>query len=45
LVFGSNSELRAEAEVHASADGKDNFVHDFVKTWAKVMKLNRFDLR
>ena len=45
LVFGSNSELRTIAEVYASADGKDKFVQDFVKTWAKVMSLDRFDLR
>jgi catalase-peroxidase len=44
LVFGSNSELRAMAEVYASADGKDKFVRDFVKAWAKVMNLDRFDL-
>lgn len=45
LILGSNSELRAVAEVYASADGKDKFVQDFVKTWAKVMNLDRFDLR
>jgi len=45
LVFGSNSELRTIAEVYASTDGKDKFVKDFVKTWAKVMNLDRFDLR
>jgi catalase-peroxidase len=45
LVFGSNSELRAIAEVYASADGKDKFTQDFVKTWTKVMNLDRFDLR
>jgi catalase-peroxidase len=45
LVFGSNSELRAVAEVYASADGKDRFVQDFVTTWTKVMNLDRFDLR
>ena len=44
LVFGSNSELRAIAEVYASADGKEKFVRDFVKAWAKVMNLDRFDL-
>ena len=45
LLFGSNSELRTVAEVYASADGKEKFVQDFVKTWAKVMNLDRFDLR
>ena len=45
LAFGSNSELRALAEVYAASDGKDAFVRDFVKTWAKVMNLDRFDLR
>ncbi len=45
LLFGSNSELRAVAEVYASADGKDKFVQDFVKTWTKVMNLDRFDRR
>jgi catalase-peroxidase len=44
LVFGSNSELRAIAEVYASAEGKEKFVRDFVKAWAKVMNLDRFDL-
>jgi catalase-peroxidase len=44
LVFGSNSELRAVAEVYASADGKEKFVRDFVKAWTKVMDLDRFDL-
>ena len=45
LVFGSNSELRAVAEVCASADGKQKFVEDFAKAWTKVMNLDRFDLR
>ena len=45
LVFGSNAELRAVAEVYASADGKDKFVKDFVNAWTKVMNLDRFDLR
>jgi catalase-peroxidase len=45
LVFGSNSELRALAEVYASDDAKEKFVHDFVAAWAKVMNLDRFDLR
>jgi catalase-peroxidase len=44
LVFGSNSQLRALAEVYASADGKKKFVQDFVAAWAKVMELDRFDL-
>jgi len=44
LVFGSNSELRAVSEVYASSDGQAKFVHDFVKAWAKVMSLDRFDL-
>ncbi len=45
LAFGSNSELRALAEVYAQADGKEKFVKDFVKAWTKVMNLDRFDLR
>jgi len=44
LVFGSNSQLRALAEVYACADGQEAFVHDFVKAWSKVMNLDRFDL-
>lgn len=44
LVFGSNSVLRALAEVYASADAKEKFVNDFVAAWAKVMNLDRFDL-
>ncbi|RDC56200.1 catalase/peroxidase HPI [Pedobacter chinensis] len=44
LVFGSNSELRAVAEVYASADARGKFVEDFIKTWHKVMNLDRFDL-
>ena len=44
LVFGSHSELRAIAEVYASADGERRFVEDFVAAWAKVMELDRFDL-
>ena len=44
LVFGSNSQLRALAEVHASADAKEKFVEDFVAAWNKVMNLDRFDL-
>ncbi len=43
LVFGSNSELRALAEVYASDDAKEKFVHDFVAAWDKVMNLDRFD--
>ena len=45
LVFGSNAQLRAIAEVYASADAKSKFVADFVAAWAKVMDLDRFDLR
>ena len=45
LVFGSNSELRAIAEVYAQDDNKDKFVQDFVAAWTKVMDLDRFDLR
>jgi catalase-peroxidase len=44
LVFGANSELRALAEVHASDDAREKFVHDFVAAWVKVMNLDRFDL-
>jgi catalase-peroxidase len=44
LVFGSNSELRALAEVYASDDAKEKFVHDFVAAWAKVMDLDRYEL-
>jgi catalase-peroxidase len=44
LVFGSNSQLRALAEVYASADSKEKFVRDFVAAWDKVMNLDRFDL-
>lgn len=45
LVFGSNSELRALAEVYASLDSKEKFVNDFVAAWDKVMNLDRFDLK
>lgn len=45
LVFGSHAELRAIAEVYASYDGLDKFVKDFVAAWAKVMDLDRFDLK
>jgi catalase-peroxidase len=44
LLFGSNSELRAIAEVYASDDAKEKFVHDFVSAWIKVMNADRFDL-
>ena len=44
LVFGSNSQLRALAEVYASADAQEKFVRDFVAAWDKVMNLDRFDL-
>ena len=44
LVFGSNSELRAVAEVYASDDAKDRFVSEFVAAWTKVMELDRFDV-
>jgi catalase-peroxidase len=44
LIFGSNSELRAIAEVYASNDAKEKFVKDFVNAWTKVMNLDRFDL-
>jgi catalase-peroxidase len=45
LVFGSNSQLRALAEVYASSDAQEKFVHDFVAAWHKVMNLDRFDLK
>jgi catalase-peroxidase len=44
LLFGSNSQLRAIAEVYACSDAKERFVQDFVKAWTKVMNLDRFDL-
>jgi len=44
LVFGSNSQLRAIAEVYGSADGEEKFIEDFVAAWVKVMNLDRFDL-
>lgn len=44
LIFGSNSELRALAEVYASSDAKEKFVDDFIAVWVKVMELDRFDL-
>ncbi len=45
LIFGSNSELRALAEVYASDTNQEKFVHDFIKAWTKVMNLDRFDLK
>jgi catalase-peroxidase len=45
LIFGSNSELRALAEVYASTDAKEKFVKDFIAAWNKVMNLDRFDLK
>ena len=45
LVFGSNSQLRAIAEVYAQGDSKEKFVKDFVSAWSKVMNLDRFDLK
>ncbi|RZJ74663.1 MAG: catalase-peroxidase, partial [Flavobacterium sp.] len=45
LVFGSNAELRAIAEVYASSDAQDKFVKDFIAVWHKVMNLDRFDLK
>jgi catalase-peroxidase len=44
LIFGSNSQLRAVAEVYGSSDAQEKFVHDFVAAWSKVMNLDRFDL-
>ena len=44
LVFGSNAQLRAIAEVYGSSDSQRKFVHDFVAVWDKVMNLDRFDL-
>jgi catalase-peroxidase len=43
LIFGSNSELRAVAEVYASDDAKEKFVQDFANAWGKVMSLDRFE--
>ena len=45
LVFGSNSELRALAEVYASDDAREKFVREFAAAWQKVMELDRYDLR
>ncbi|MCA9038285.1 MAG: hypothetical protein KDA91_24335, partial [Planctomycetaceae bacterium] len=44
LIFGSNSQLRAIAEVYAADDAREKFVHDFVAAWTKVMELDRFEL-
>ena len=44
LIFGSNSELRALAEVYGSEDGQNRFIEDFIAAWAKVMNADRFDL-
>ena len=44
LIFGSNSQLRALAEVYGSEDSAEKFLHDFVVAWNKVMNLDRFDL-
>lgn len=44
LLFGSNAELRAISEVYAGADGQEQFIHDFIAAWHKVMNLDRFDL-
>jgi catalase-peroxidase len=45
LIFGSNSELRALAEVYASNDAKEKFAKDFIAAWVKVMNSDRFDLK
>ena len=45
LIFGSNSQLRALAEVYACEDSKSKFISDFVSAWTKVMNLDRFDLK
>jgi catalase-peroxidase len=44
LIFGSNSQLRALAEVYGCEDSQEKFLHDFVAVWSKVMNLDRFDL-
>ena len=44
LIFGSNSELRAVAEVYGSSDGREKFIQDFISAWNKVMNLDRFEL-
>ena len=45
LIFGSNSQLRALAEVYACEDSESKFISDFVSAWTKVMNLDRFDLK
>ena len=45
LIFGSNTELRAAAEVYGASDGEDRFVNDFVKAFVKVMDADRFDVK
>ena len=45
LIFASNSQLRALAEVYACDDAKEKFVQDFIQAWVKVMNLDRFDLK
>ena len=45
LIFGSNSQLRAYAEVYACDDAQDKFIKDFVNAWVKVMNADRFDLK
>ena len=45
LIFGSNSQLRAIAEVYATEDSKTKFISDFISAWTKVMNLDRFDLK
>jgi catalase-peroxidase len=44
LIFGSNAQLRAIAEVYAAGDAQEKFMHDFAAAWTKVMTLDRFDL-
>jgi catalase-peroxidase len=44
LIFGSNSQLRALAEVYGCEDSQEKFLHDFIEVWSKVMDLDRFDL-
>ena len=44
LIFGSNSQLRAVAEVYGCEDSQEKFLHDFAAAWSKVMNLDRFDL-
>jgi catalase-peroxidase len=44
LIFGSNSQLRALAEIYAQDDAREKFVRDFVAAWTKVMNLDRFDI-